>query len=271
MQASEGIKRVAAVTGGSSGIGFETAKLLLEKGYTVYCLSRTPPANERIHFIQTDVTNEQQVAAAFEAIDAARGRLDVLVSNAGMGVSGPIESTSLADARRQLEVNVLGMHAAVRHAIPLLRKTGGGAIVVTSSVAAVFALPFQGFYSASKFALNALTLALRAELKRFHIRVAAVMPGDVKTGFTDARVKDSGAQLYGADVDASLAVMERDERRGMDPARIARKIVAVAQAKNPKPLSSVGFPYQLFCLLGKILPIRLQSYLVSKIYIKKAS
>lgn len=271
MPAEAKTARVAAVTGGSGGIGLATAKLLADKGYIVYCLSRTPPPDGRLRFLATDVAQEKEVEAAFCEIEKAQGRLDVLVSNAGMGVSGPIECTSLADARRQFDVNVFGLHACARHAVPLLRKTGGGAIVVTSSVAALFSIPFQGFYSASKFALNALTLALRSELAHFGIRVAAVMPGDVRTGFTDARVKEQGGDVYGARVGASVAVMERDERQGMDPLRIAKKIVSLAEAKNPKPLSTVGLQYKLFCFFGKVLPTRFISCLVSKLYIKQAN
>lgn len=263
------VTRVAAVTGGSSGIGLAAAKLFANKGYEVYCLSRTAPKDDRLHFLATDVTNEASVAAAFETIEKEKGRLDVLVNNAGMGVSGPVECTGMEDAKRQFDVNVFGLHACARHAVPLMRKTGGGSIVATSSVAAVFSIPFQGFYSASKFAVNALVLAMRSELARFNIKVCAVMPGDVRTGFTNARVKDHGAEIYGKCVDASVAVMERDERGGMAPEEIAKAIVRLAEAKNPKPLSTVGFQYKLFCFLGKVLPIRFQSWMVGKMYIKE--
>lgn len=262
--------KVAAVTGGSGGIGLATAKLLGEKGFRVYCLSRRPPEGENagLCHILTDVTDEASVAAAFAQIKREAGRLDVLVSNAGMGVSGPVETTSMEDAKHEFDVNVFGLHACVRHAVPIMREGGGGAIIATSSVAAVFAIPFQGFYSASKYAVNALVLSLANELKRFNIRVAAVMPGDVKTGFTDARVKDHGGELYGKSVDASVAVMEHDERHGMAPERIAAKIVKLALSPRPKPLSTVGFQYKLFCFLGKVLPMRLQNRLVGMMYIK---
>jgi NAD(P)-dependent dehydrogenase (short-subunit alcohol dehydrogenase family) len=262
-------QRVAAVTGGSSGIGLAAAKLFAEKGYAVYCLSRTAPAADGLRFIATDVTNEASVAAAFAKIEEEQGRLDVLVSNAGMGVSGPVECTSLEDAKHQFDVNVFGLHACARHAIPLMRRTGSGSIVATSSVAGIFSFPFQGFYSASKFALNALVLAMRNELAHFNIRVCAVMPGDVKTGFTDARVKRHGAEIYGKCVDASVAVMEHDERSGMAPEAIAKKIVRLAESKNPKPLSSVGILYKFLCFLGMVLPIRVQYWLMSKLYIRR--
>jgi len=263
--------RVAAVTGASSGIGLATAKLFADRGYAVYCLSRSAPPDERLIHIRTDVTSEAEVEAAFRRIDAERGRLDALVSNAGMGISGPIECASLADAKYQFDVSVFGLHLCVKHAVPLMRKSGGGSIIAVSSMAAVFAIPFQGFYSAAKFAINALVLSLRNELAPFKIRVAAVMPGDVKTGFTDARVKSHAGEIYGKTVDASVAVMERDERHGMTPARIAAKILNLAEARRPKPLSTVGFQYKLFCLLGKVLPVRFQYWLVKKLYIKEVA
>lgn len=261
--------RVVAVTGGSGGIGLAAAKMFADRGDIVYSLSRGAPPDARILHIPTDVTDEASVEAAFKRVGAEQNRLDVLVSNAGMGVSGPVECTSLADAKRQFDVNVFGLHACVRHAVPLLRESRGS-IVVTSSVAAIFALPYQGFYSASKYALNALALALRNELKRFDIKVSLVMPGDVKTGFTDARVKDHGTELYGKGVDASLAVMEHDERNGMPPEAVAKVIFRLAQKKNPRPVTTVGPLYKIFRFLGIVLPVRLQYWLVGKIYIKQA-
>lgn len=259
--------RIIAVTGGSSGIGLAAARLFRDRGDIVYCLSRHDPAEQGITFIEADVCNEHSVAAAFERIGREHGRLDVLLSNAGIGVSGAAEHTAMADAKRQLDVNFFGLHACVRAAVPLMREHGG-TILATSSVAAVFAIPFQAFYSASKYAVNALVLALANELRPFGIRVAAVMPGDVKTGFTAARIKAQTAGAYGQSVAKSVAVMEHDEQNGMGPELIAKRFVKLSLQKHPKVLSTVGLQYKLFCLLGKILPIRLQNWLVGKIYIK---
>lgn len=259
--------RIVAVTGASSGIGLAAARLFRDRGDKVYCLSRTDPNENGIIFIHTDVTDEESVNGAFKRIGEENGRLDVLLSNAGMGVSGAAESTTMQAARRQLDVNFFGLHACVRAAVPLMREKGG-TILATSSVAAVFAIPFQAFYSASKFAVNALILALANELKPFNIRVAAVMPGDVKTGFTKARIKAADDKNYGKSVEKSVAVMEHDEQNGMGPEMIAKKFVALSLKKHPKVLSTVGFQYKLFCFLGKVLPIRLQNFIVGKMYIK---
>ena len=259
--------RIVAVTGASSGIGLAAARLFRDRGDKVYCLSRTVPKEPGITFIHTDVTDEASVNAAFGAIGKAEGRIDVLLSNAGIGVSGAAECTTMQDAKRQLDVNFFGLHACVRAAVPLMRAHGG-TILATSSVAAVFAIPFQAFYSASKFAVNALVLALANELKPFNIRVAAIMPGDVKTGFTGARVKAARDDNYGQSVEKSVAVMEHDEQNGMGPELIAKRFVALSLKKHPKVLSTVGLQYKFFCFLGKVLPIRLQNFIVGKMYIK---
>ena len=262
------IARIVVIPGASSGIGLAAARLFRDRGDRVYCLSRRDPEERDVTFIRADVTDEDSVRHAFAEIGEREGRIDVLLSNAGMGVSGAAECTSMQDAKRQLDVNFFGLHACVRAAVPLMREHGG-TILATSSVAAVFAIPFQAFYSASKFALNALILALANELKPFNIKVAAIMPGDVRTGFTDARIKEiAGAEHYGSSIDKSVAVMEHDERGGMGPEMIAKRFVALSLKKHPKVLSTVGLQYKLFCFLGKALPIRLQNWIVGKMYIK---
>ena len=177
--------RIVAVTGASSGIGLAAARLFRDRGDKVYCLSRTDPKEPGITFIHTDVTDEASVNAAFGAIGKAEGHIDVLLSNAGIGVSGAAECTTMQDAKRQLDVNFFGLHACVRAAVPLMRAHGG-TILATSSVAAVFAIPFQAFYSASKFAVNGLTLSLARELAKHKIRVNAVAPGVTHTDMVDA-------------------------------------------------------------------------------------
>ena len=150
-----------------------------------------------------------------------------------------------------------------------MRRDGGGRIINVSSAAAIFAIPFQAFYSASKSAINSLSLAMDNELRGFGIRVTAVMPGDVKTGFTDAREKNAADGAYGDTVAKSVAVMEKDERGGMTPEYVAGYIVKTAARRAPKPLYVVGAQYKLFALLFKLLPIRTINWLVGKLYIKK--
>ena len=263
------MERVAVVTGASSGIGLFTARTLLRQGVRVYGLSRGLPPEEKIRHIPTDVSDEASVRAAFEKIRQEVGRLDILVNNAGFGISGPAELAALSEAKRQFDVNLFGMVACVEYALPLLRESRGR-IVNLSSVAAVFSIPFQGFYSASKAAVNSLTLAYRNELKRFGVSVCAVMPGDVNTGFTGARVKaEDPENLYGGADARSIAVMEKDEQNGMTPEYLGRFVAKVALKKRVRPLYTAGPLYRLLCLLGKILPQSLITPIVGKLYMRK--
>ncbi|MDO5112588.1 MAG: SDR family NAD(P)-dependent oxidoreductase [Clostridia bacterium] len=256
-------KKVAIVTGGSSGIGKSTAALLRASGYTVYTLSRHETGEES--HLAADVADASQVQAAFARVFAQTGRLDLLVNSAGMGISGPIELTSEADARAIFDVNFFGTLHCVQSALPYLRQTKNGRIVNLSSVAAPLSIPYQAFYSATKAAINALTKALSNETAHFGIRVCAVMPGDVRTGFTESRRKTPDNGLYPA-ADHAVAVMEQDELGGMTPHTVARVILKAATAKSPKILYVAGGKYKLFCLIEKLLPATLCNKLVGKIY-----
>lgn len=266
------MRGVVAVTGGSSGIGKAIANRFADKGWRVYELSRSGSDSEGICHITADVTDEQSLQAAFADIARQEGQLDVLVCNAGFGISGAIECTALADAQKQLDVNFFGTVRTIQAALPYMRKNqkkknGRAHIVNISSMGGPMALPFQAFYSCSKAAINTLTMALANELRPFDISVCAVMPGDVKTGFTAAREKNqSGSELYGGIIEKSVSTMEKDEQNGMSPDRIARKVYAMAQKKHPKPLCTVGLSYKLIAFLAKVLPASVINRLIGMIY-----
>lgn len=258
---------VVVVTGGSSGIGRSTAALFARRGCTVYELSRSGRDETGVTHITADVTSQEELRAAFAEIFAREGRLDLLVNNAGMGISGAVEFTEPAQAHRIFEVNFFGVFLCCREALPYLRQTKGARIINLSSVAAALPIPFQAFYSATKAAVNALTLALDNELRPFGIRVSAVMPGDTRTGFTAAREKsEEGAALYGETISGAVSLMERDEHAGMPPEAIAATVLRVSRKKRPKPLYTAGGKYQLFLLLAKLLPTGISNWLVGKIY-----
>ena len=258
---------VAVVTGGSSGIGKAACGLFLKGGYTVYELSRKGKSENGIKHITADVTDEKSVKAAFEEIYKAEKHIDVLVNNAGMGISGAIEFTELSAAKKIFDVNFFGTLICTKAALAYLRQSDDAHIVNLSSVAAPVAIPFQAFYSATKAAIYSLTLALRNEVKPFGIRVSAVMPGDAKTGFTDAREKsETGNELYSEAISRAVEAMEKDERGGMPPKAVARVVYKAATKKNPKPLYTAGGVYKLFVVLTKLLPTRTFNWIVGKIY-----
>ncbi len=262
--------KIAVITGGSSGIGLAAAELFTQKGYIVYALSRRGgQSSGNLHHLVCDVTDEAQVNAVFRSIFARHGQIDVLVNNAGFGISGAVELTDDAQAKKQLDVNFFGCFHCCKAAIPLMRRTGHGVIINTSSMAAVLSIPFQAFYSASKSAVNALTLALANEVRPFGITVCALMPGDVKTGFTAVREKaDDKTGVYGETLKNSVAVMEHDEQNGMTPQQLANAIWRLSQKKHPKPLSTCGAQYRVFAALQKVLPAAGVNRIVGMIYAK---
>ena len=183
--------RVALVTGASSGIGLAAANALLDAGYTVYGLSRHPFPGARHTHLVADVTDEAQVRAAVDAVLAREGRIDLLVNNAGFGISGAVEFTDYAAARRQFDVNLFGTLHCIRAVAPHMRARHGGTILNGGSVAGAIPIPFQAFYSAAKAAVASVTMALQNELRPFSVNVCALLPGDVRTGFTAAREKNA--------------------------------------------------------------------------------
>lgn len=260
---------VCLVTGGTSGIGRAVCGYLVRQGCRVYELSRREQGTEGTVHFSADVTDESGVNAAVEKLLAETGRIDVLVNCAGFGISGAVEYTRAEDAKRQMDVNFFGMVNVTKAVLPHMRRQGAGRIVNVSSVAAPVAIPFQAFYSASKAAINAYTLALANEVRPYGIQVCAVQPGDIATGFTDARKKsEAGDEEYGGRISRSVGVMERDERGGMDPADAGEKIGKIALKKSSKPLYTIGFSYQLVCLLVRLLPAGLMNRLVGKLYAK---
>ncbi len=259
--------KVAVVTGGSSGIGRATANALKDAGCTVYEFSRRDSQQPGIAHVRCDVTDEEQVARAVAFVLEREGRLDVLVNNAGFGISGAAEFTRSEDAHRLMEVNLFGMVNCSRAALPHMRGAGKGRIVNISSVAGVLPIPFQAWYSVSKASINAYTMALANEVRPYGVQVCAVMPGDIRTGFTAAREKSqAGDDQYGGRIQRSVAKMEKDEQSGMDPAAAGRYVAHVALRRGCKPLCAIGFVYKLFCLINKLLPARLINFLLGLLY-----
>ena len=260
-------RKVALVTGGSSGIGLEISRSLKKKGYTVYEMSRRAGGPKGIKHIVADVTDEAQVQAAVAQVLDNEKHIDLLVNNAGFGISGAIEFTETEDARKQLDVNFFGMVNVTKAVLPAMRERGKGRIVNISSVASPIAIPFQAYYSASKAAIQSYSLALLNEVKPFGVKVITILPGDIATGFTSAREKSiAGDDVYGGRISKSVAVMEHDEQNGISPKAAGRFIAKKATKRNPKPMYIVGNTYRALYLASRLVPARFLYFVVGKLY-----
>lgn len=228
--------QVIIITGASSGFGRATATLLASKGHTVYGLCRRPMDDNTIHYRQCDVRNRDEVRRVVDTIAEAEGRIDVLINNAGMGIGGALELATDEEIDVQMGTNFMGCVNLCQATLPHMRRARHGRIINLSSIGGVMGLPYQGFYSASKFAIEGFSEALAAEVKRFGIDVCMVEPGDFATGFTGSR-RNSQATLddpdYGPVFARTLSLIEKEENGGLKPEVLARRIVHLVECRRP--------------------------------------
>jgi short-subunit dehydrogenase len=255
------------VTGASGGIGFGIAKALAERGHTVYSLSRSAPTFGGIKHIPCDISVKENVNSAFEEFFGKEPCIDLLINNAGIGISGAAEFAGEEDIKSLFNTNFHGGVYCSQCVIPKMRARNRGKIVFISSVGAIFTLPFQGFYSASKQAVNSFAETLAMELKPFHIKVGTVLFGDIRSGFTANRKKDfKGEDTYGDRIKKSIETMEKDELRGLTADKIGIKMSKYFEKRSLKLHNVVGFKYKFFVLLNKILPRKAIIALLYRIY-----
>ena len=259
---------VIVITGGSSGIGLETARLFAENPTNkVFVLNRRSVNVSNITSINCDITSDKDIDKALGKIIKEVGSVDLLINNAGMGISGAIENHDLVDIKKIVDVNFVGLVNVTRKFIPYLRNSKG-MIINISSVAGPISIPFQTMYSATKSAILAFSNGLRNELRPYGVRVTSVLPGDTKTGFTDSRKKSDDIGNYGDRIEKSVSKMEKDERNGVPASKVARLIKKVSKKKNPNTYYVVGTSYHLLVFLSRILPKRLVNWIVYQLYAK---
>ena len=258
--------KTLVISGGSSGIGKATAMLFAERGWRVFELSRHGKTQDGITHVDCDVCSEESCQTAMTEVLKQTDTIDVVISNAGFGISGPVEFTQISDVEHQMDVNFLGAIRFTQAVLPQLRKQRFGRIIYTSSVAAILAVPYQAFYSASKAAINAMALALANEVKEFGISVSVMMPGDVSTRFTDVREKSTAGEEIYKGANKAIMAMERDERNGMKPIQMARLFYHIATCHSPRPQYVGGFGYRVLCFLERLLPKRFVNWIEYKVY-----
>jgi NAD(P)-dependent dehydrogenase (short-subunit alcohol dehydrogenase family) len=252
--------KVVLITGASAGIGRACADRLQQEGWTVAGASRRGTSSGGWEGLVMDVDNDESVRDGVAEVLARHGRIDAVVASAGWGVAGAVEHTAIDEAKAQVETNFWGATRVVQGVLPAMRAQGGGRIVLISSIGGVVAIPFQAFYSASKFALEGLGEALAYEVAPFGIAVTLVQPGNVRTDFTANRVMASasiGDDVYRTALDTAVGVMERDETNGVAPDAVAAVVHKVLDARRPRRRVSVGRAGERIGILAKrLLPHR---------------
>ena len=251
--------KVALVTGASAGIGQACADLLSRAGWSVAGASRRGTASAGGQGLVMDVDDDASVRDGVQHVLLAHGRIDAVVAAAGWGMAGAVEHTPVEEAKAQFETNFWGCVRLVQAVLPAMRAQRSGRIVLISSIAGVLGVPFQAFYSASKFALEGLGEALAYEVAPFGIDVTLVQPGNVRTDFTASRrLVGMDDPVYGAAVAKAVGLMERDEANGAAPHDIAVAVRRVLETKRPPRRVSAGKASERVAILAKrVMPYRM--------------
>jgi short-subunit dehydrogenase len=231
------------VTGASSGIGQATARLLAERGFTVFGTARKPKSTQSqgVTMVALDVRSDESVRACVAQVVAKAGRVDVLVNNAGYAVTGAAEETSVEEAKAQFETNFFGIVRMVNAVLPGMRAAGAGKIINISSLAGNTAIPFSAFYSATKFAVEGYSEALWYELAPFGINVSLVEPSFVNTPIGEASpVAAHRLPAYDATRKSMLSAFGRSLATGIAPEEVARCVIKIVEHRSPGLRYRVG-------------------------------
>lgn len=264
-------KKVVLITGGSSGIGKSVGNFLHEKGYEVYGTSRNPDkiTGSVFPLLPLDVRDTESIANAVEQVIQRSGKIDVLINNAGVGITGPLEEIPDTEIKNNFETNLFGPIAVMKAVLPHMRKQKSGLIINVTSIAGYMGLPYRSVYSASKGALELITEALRMEVKSFGVTITNVAPGDFATSIADRRyhaplVKGSP---YETSYGRTLATMNEHVDSGSNPDEMAEAIYAIMKTPNPDVHYKVGAFMQKFSIvLKRVLPDKVYEKLLMNHY-----
>jgi NAD(P)-dependent dehydrogenase (short-subunit alcohol dehydrogenase family) len=280
---------VVLITGASSGFGRSIGRYLAGKGYRVFGTSRRAsadthesgdcltndsgnyPGQKRGHIgdndfpnfsmIPMDVTKTASIAAGVDHVLAKTGRIDTVINNAGFSLSGAVEDVSIEEVMAQFDTNVFGIWRVCQAVLPQMRERRGGCIINIGSLGGQIGLPFQSAYSATKFALEGLTEALRVEVRPYRIRVTLVAPGDFHTNFMKNRVlgtRCGKSSIYHDRCSSTLARMEKEEISGLCPDLIAPFVEKIMRHPNPAVRYTIGkIDQRLAVFIKKLVPSRL--------------
>jgi NAD(P)-dependent dehydrogenase (short-subunit alcohol dehydrogenase family) len=263
-------QQVVLITGASSGVGQSTARLLSQRGYKVFGTSRHPTTVEpmpAVEMLPLDVRSGDSARACVEAVVNGAGSLDVLINNAGYELAGALEELSAEEARAQFETNFFGVVRMVDAALPLMRRQKSGHIINVGSLSGLSAIPFLGIYSASKFALEGYTEALRHEVKPFNICVSLTEAGFLKTPMTNHReLAASRLAEYDPWRQRALDAIRTHEQRGPGPAVVAETLLEIVSSKTPRLRYLIGGQAKTVARLRRFLPPGMYEYGVRRTF-----
>jgi len=251
------MQKVVLITGGSSGIGKSIGEFLASKNYIVYGTSRNPDnyPDSKLKLVALDVKDTHTIKSAISMVIKAEGKLDVLINNAGVGITGPLEEIPEDQVLHNFETNCFGPMRVINSVLPQMREQKSGLIINITSIAGYMGLPYRGVYSASKGALELLTEAYRMEIKDFNIKMTNIAPGDFATNIAAGRyhapvLKGSPYEkAYGSVLNA----VDEDVNNSSDPIEVAKKVLQVIETKQPKIHYKVGAFMQKFSIVLKFL------------------
>ncbi len=265
------MSKVVLITGASSGIGKSIAEFLVAKNYTVYGTSRNPKSPEvnGVYFLPLDVTKTETIKLAVSQVLEQEGKIDVLINNAGKGITGPLEEIPEDELKSVFETNYFGPIAVMKAVLPTMRKQREGLIINVTSIAGYMGLPYRSAYSATKGALSLTTEAMRMELKEFNVKLTNVAPGDFATNIASGRYHaplDENSD-YAANYGKSLALMDEHIDEGEDPMLMAKAVYKIIETKDPEVDYKIGAFMQRFSTFLKgVLPSKMYERLLLNHY-----
>jgi len=264
-------KKVVFITGASSGIGKAIAEYLQTKNYSVYGTSRNPDKypDSKINLLALDVTDSDSIQKAVNQLLEKENRIDVLINNAGAGITGALEEIPISEIKRNFETNLFGPIEIIKAVLPQMRKQKSGLVINITSIAGYMGLPYRSVYSASKGALELITEALRMEVKQFGIEITNAAPGDFATNIAQGRYH--APLIKGSDYEQSygktLELMNSHVDSGSNPIEMAKVVHKIINTEKPKIHYKVGMPLQKFSIvLKRILPDKMYEKMLMNHY-----